>query len=70
MALPLKHRSEEPLVAKAQINPFFDSKNQLTYTVIRLTDIVKPETKAAGHQADADASSAPVAALVAGQRSG
>ena len=64
MALPLKHRSEEPLVAKAQINPFFDSKNQLTYTVIRLTDIVKPEIEAAGHQAVADASSAPVADLL------
>lgn len=63
MALPLKHRSEEQLVAKAQINPFFNDQNQLTYTVIRLTNITKPETDAAAPPPD-DATSAPMAALV------
>lgn len=62
MALPLKHRSEEPLVAKAQINPLFSDQNQLTYTAIRLTNIVKQETDAAAPFEDA--SSAPMAALV------
>ncbi len=64
MALPLKHCNEEPLVAKAQITPFFDGQNQLTYTVIRLTNIVKREAEVAAHQAEADAASAPVADLV------
>ena len=64
MTLPLKHRSEEPLVAKAQINPFFDDQNRLTYTVIRLTNIVKPEAETTLHQVDADAPSAPVADLM------
>ncbi|MGB3777797.1 MAG: ATP-binding protein [Tunicatimonas sp.] len=64
MTLPVKHRSEEQLVAKAQINPFFDGQNQLTYTVIRLTNIVKREAEVAAPQAEADAASAPVAALV------
>ena len=62
VVLPLQHRSEEQLVAKAQINPFFDDSNALTYTVIRLTNITKPET-APPSQTDNDAS-APVAALV------
>ncbi len=62
VALSLKHRSEERLVAKAQINPFFSDQNQLTYSVIRLTNIVKLEADAAASLEDTTL--APVAALV------
>ncbi len=58
MTLPLKHRNEEQLVAKAQISPFFNGQNQLTCTVIRLTSIVKPEAEVtAPPLEDADAHS-------------
>ncbi len=63
VVLPLKHRNEEQLVAKAQINPFFDDQNELTYTVIRLTNI-KPKDQATAPLQDSEATSAPVAALV------
>ncbi len=58
MSLPLKHRNGESLVATAHLKPFFSNQNQLTYTVIRLTDITK---QAADILPTADAS---VAALV------
>ena len=56
MVLPLKHHSDKQLVAQARINPFFNNQNQLTYTAIRLTDIVdQAATEAQGESADASA---------------